>query len=98
MFRRNASASLEMVFGAPPTLPDDVANMYKYTTNLRSRMVKAHAHVRRNMRSAVDRHRQAYYRTGAPIGPHSLCGCGRPGLGRASPGSLHCTEAGSLVV
>jgi hypothetical protein len=62
MFGRNASASLEMVFGAPPTFPDDVADMYEYTTNLRSRMAKAHAYVRRNMRSAVDRQSQAYYK------------------------------------
>jgi hypothetical protein len=62
MFGRNASASLEMVFGAPPTLPDDVADMYKYTTNLRSKMAKAHAYVRKNMRSAVDRQRQVYYK------------------------------------
>jgi hypothetical protein len=60
MFRRNASASLEMVFGAPPTLPGNVADMYKYTTNLRNRIAKAHAYVRKNMRSAVDRQRQAY--------------------------------------
>jgi hypothetical protein len=33
IFGRNVSASLEMVFGAPPTLPEDVADMYKYTTN-----------------------------------------------------------------
>jgi hypothetical protein len=89
MFGRNASVSLEMVFGAPPTLPDNVADMYKYTTNLRSRMAKAHAYVRRNMRSAVDRQRTI--RTGAPTSPHSLCGCGHPGSVRASPGSLHCT-------
>jgi hypothetical protein len=62
MFGRNVSASLEMVFGAPPTLPDDVADMYKYTTNLRSKMAKAHAYVRKNMRSAVDRQRQVYYK------------------------------------
>jgi hypothetical protein len=31
MFGRNASASLEMVFGAPPTLPEDAADMYEYT-------------------------------------------------------------------
>jgi hypothetical protein len=36
--------------------------MYEYTTNLRSRMAKAHAYVRRNMRSAVDRLHQAYYK------------------------------------
>jgi hypothetical protein len=51
-----------MVFGAPPTLPGNVADMYEYTTNLRNRMAKAHAYVRRNMRSAVDRQRQAYYK------------------------------------
>jgi hypothetical protein len=62
MFGRNASASLEMVFGAPPTLPEDVADMYEYTTNLPSRMAKARAYVRKNMRSAVDRQRQAYYK------------------------------------
>jgi hypothetical protein len=62
IFGRNASASLEMVFGAPPTLPEDAADMYKYTTNLRSRMAKVHAYVRKNMRSAVDRQRQAYYK------------------------------------
>jgi hypothetical protein len=62
MFGRNVSASLEMVFGAPPTLPDDVADMYKYTTNLPSRMAKVHAYVRKNMRSTVDRQRQAYYK------------------------------------
>jgi transposase InsO family protein len=62
MFGRNASGSLEMVFGASPTLPDDVADMYENTTNLRSRMAKAHVYVRRNMRSAVDRQRQAYYK------------------------------------
>jgi hypothetical protein len=62
MFGRNASASLEMVFGAPPTLPQDAADMYEYTTHLHSRMAKAHAYVRKNMRSAVDRQRQAYYR------------------------------------
>jgi hypothetical protein len=62
MFGRNASASLEMVFGAPPTLPDDVADMYEYTTNLRSRMAKAHTYICKNMRSTVDRQRQAYYK------------------------------------
>jgi hypothetical protein len=62
MFGRNASASLEMVFGAPPTLPDNVADMYEYTTNLRSRIAKAHAYVRRNMRSAVDCQLQVYYK------------------------------------
>jgi hypothetical protein len=62
IFGRNASASLEMVFGAPPTLPEDAADMYEYTTNLRSRMAKAHAYVRKSMRSAVDRQRQAYYK------------------------------------
>jgi hypothetical protein len=36
--------------------------MYEYTTNLRSRMAKAHAYVRRNMRSAVDHQCQAYYK------------------------------------
>jgi hypothetical protein len=60
MFGRKASASLEMVFGAPPTLPEDAADMYEYTSHLRSRMVKAHACVCKNMRSAVDRQRQAY--------------------------------------
>jgi hypothetical protein len=60
MFGRNAS--LEMVFGAPPTLPRDVADMYEYTTNLRNRMAKAHAYVCQNMRCAVDRPRQAYYK------------------------------------
>jgi hypothetical protein len=43
MFGRNVSASLEMVLGAPPTLPGNLADMYEYTTNLRSRMAKAHA-------------------------------------------------------
>jgi transposase InsO family protein len=62
MFGRNASASLEMVFGAPPTLPKDVADMYEYPIHLRSWMAKAHAYVRKNMRSAVDRQRQAYYK------------------------------------
>jgi hypothetical protein len=62
MFGRNASASLEMVFGAPPTLPEDAADMYEYISHLRSRMAKAHAYVRKNMRSAVDRQRQAYYK------------------------------------
>jgi hypothetical protein len=63
MFGRNASASLEMLFVAPPTLPEDAADMYEYTTHLRSRMAKAHAYyVRKNMRSAVDRQRQAYYK------------------------------------
>jgi hypothetical protein len=62
MFGRNASESLEMVFGAPPTLPEDAADMYKYTTDLRCRMAKAHAYVRKNMRSAVDRQRQTYYK------------------------------------
>jgi hypothetical protein len=62
MFERNASASLEMVFGAPPTLPGNVADMYEYTTILRNRMAKAHAYVRQNMCSAVDRQRQAYYK------------------------------------
>jgi hypothetical protein len=50
MFGRNASASLEMVFGAPPTLPED------------SRMAKGHAYVRKNMCSAVDQQRQANYK------------------------------------
>jgi hypothetical protein len=36
--------------------------MYEYTTHLRNRMAKAHAYVRKNMRSAVDRQRQAYYK------------------------------------
>jgi hypothetical protein len=62
MFGRNASGSLEMVFGAPPTLPGDVADMYKYTTNLSNRIAKAHAYVRKNMHRAVDRQRQAYYK------------------------------------
>jgi hypothetical protein len=62
MFGRNASASLEMVFGAPPTLPKDAADIYEYTIHLRSRMAKAHAYVRKNMRGAVDRQRQAYYK------------------------------------
>jgi hypothetical protein len=62
MFVRNVSASLDMVFGAPPTLPDHIADMYEYTTNLRSRMAKVHTYVRRNMHSAVDRQRQAYYK------------------------------------
>jgi hypothetical protein len=44
------------------TLPEDAADMYEYTTHLRSRMAKAHAYVRKNMRSAVDRQRQAYYK------------------------------------
>jgi hypothetical protein len=43
-------------------LPEDIADMYEYTTNLRSRMAKAHAYVRKNMRSAVDRQRQVYYK------------------------------------
>jgi hypothetical protein len=51
-----------MVFGAPPTLPDNVADMYEYTTDLRNRIAKAHAYVRKNMRSALDRQRQAYYK------------------------------------
>jgi hypothetical protein len=62
MFGRNASASLEMVFGAPPTLPGDVADMYEYTTNLGNRMAKKHAYVRQNIHSAVDPQRQAYYK------------------------------------
>jgi hypothetical protein len=62
MFGRNASASLEMVFGAPTTLPEDAADMYEYTAHLRSRMAKAHAYVRKNMRCAVDCQRQAYYK------------------------------------
>jgi hypothetical protein len=45
MFGRNASASLEMVFGAPPTLPEDAADMYEYTTHPRSRMAKAQTHL-----------------------------------------------------
>jgi hypothetical protein len=90
MFGRNVSASLEMVFVAPPTLPKDAADMYKYTTHLRSRMAKAHAYVRKNMRSAVDRQRQAYYKD-RRTSPPSLSGCGRPDSGRASPGSSRCT-------
>jgi hypothetical protein len=86
MFGRNVSASLEMVFGAPPTLPEDVADMYEYTTNLRSRMAKGHAYVRKNMRSAVDRQRQAYYKDRQTYQPPSLCGYGRPDSGRVSPG------------
>jgi hypothetical protein len=62
MFGINASVSLEMVFGAPPTLSDNLADIVEYTTNLRSRMAKAHAYVRKNMRSAVDRQHQAYYK------------------------------------
>jgi hypothetical protein len=62
MFGRNASASLEIVFGAPPTLPDDVADMYEYTTNLRNRIAKAHEYVHKNMCGALDRQRQAYYK------------------------------------
>jgi hypothetical protein len=62
MFGRNASAFLEIVFGAPPTLPGKVADMYEYTTNLRNRIAKAHTYVRKNMRSAVDRQQQAYYK------------------------------------
>jgi transposase InsO family protein len=62
MIRRNASASLEMVFGAPPTLPNDVADMYEYTTSLRYRIAKAHAYVHKNMRGALDRQRKAYYK------------------------------------
>jgi hypothetical protein len=53
-------------------LPGDVADMYKYTTNLRSRMAKAQAYVRRKLHSAVDRQRQAYYkdrRTYQPMQP-----------------------------
>jgi transposase InsO family protein len=57
MFGRNVSASLEMVFGAPPTLLEDAADMYEYTTHLHSRMAKAHAYVRKNMGSVVDRQR-----------------------------------------
>jgi hypothetical protein len=94
MFGRKASASLDMVFGAPPTLPEDAADMYEYTSHLRSRMAKAHAYVRRNMRSVVDRQRQAYYKdrqTYRPTQPVWLSGSGRPGSGRASPESLHCT-------
>jgi transposase InsO family protein len=55
MFGRNVSASLEMVFGAPPTLPGDVADMYKYTTSLHNRIAKAHVYVRKNMRCSLDR-------------------------------------------
>jgi hypothetical protein len=62
MSGRNASASLEVVFGAPPTLPEDAADMYEYTSHLRSRMAKAHAYVSKNMQSPVDRQRQAYYK------------------------------------
>jgi hypothetical protein len=62
MFGRNVSASLEMVFGAPPTLPDNLADMYKYRTNLSNRIAKAHAYVRRNMCGALDRQRKAYYK------------------------------------
>jgi hypothetical protein len=62
MFGRNASASLEMVFGAPPTLPEDSADMYEYTSHMRSRMAKSHVYVSKNIRSAVDRQRQAYYK------------------------------------
>jgi hypothetical protein len=51
-----------MVFGAPPTLPEDAADMYEYTTQLRSRMSKAHAYVRKNMKCAIDRQRQKYYK------------------------------------
>jgi hypothetical protein len=91
MFGRNASASLEMVFGAPPTLPEDAADMYKYTSHLRSRMAKAHAYVHKNMRSAVDHQRQAYTRIARRTSLPSLCGSGRLGSGRASPESLHCT-------
>jgi hypothetical protein len=43
-------------------LPDEEADMYEYTINLRSRMAKAHAYVRKNMHSAVDRQHQAYYK------------------------------------
>jgi transposase InsO family protein len=59
MFGRNVSASLVMVFGAPPTLPDDAADMYEYTINLRHRIAKAYLYVRKNMRSALDRQRKA---------------------------------------
>jgi hypothetical protein len=62
MFGRNASASLEMVYGAPPTCPDDIADMYEYTTNLGNRIAKAHAYVPKNMRGALDGQRQAYYK------------------------------------
>jgi hypothetical protein len=62
MFGRNASASLEMLFGAPPNLSNNVTDMYKYTTNLHNRIAKAHAYVRKNMRGALDRQRKAYYK------------------------------------
>jgi hypothetical protein len=87
MFGRNASASLEMVFGAPTTLPEDAADMYEYTAHLRSRMAKAHAYVRKNMRCAVDCQRQAIIRIDRRNSPPSLCGSGRLDPGRASPGS-----------
>jgi transposase InsO family protein len=38
MFGRNASASLEMVFGAPPTLPEDTADMCAAGWQKRTRM------------------------------------------------------------
>jgi hypothetical protein len=94
MFGRNASASLEMVFGAPPTLPDNIADMYEYTTNLRSRMAKAHAYVRKNMRSAVDRQRQAYYkdrRTYQPTQPAVWLWTPRPRPGQSRKFALYWT-------
>jgi hypothetical protein len=59
MFGRNVSASLEMVFGAPPTLPDNTADMYENTTNLCHRIAKAHMYVLKNMCGALDRQRKA---------------------------------------
>jgi hypothetical protein len=87
MFGRNVSTSLEMVFGAPPTALDDVADMYEYTTNLRSRMAKEHAYIRKNMRSQ----RQAYYkdrRTYQPTGPVWLW---TPAPTQAGPAQEVCT-------
>jgi hypothetical protein len=80
-----------MVFGAPPTLPDDVADMYEYTTNLRSTIAKAHAYVRKNMRSAVDYQRQVYYKDRGTYQPTQHVWLWTPRLRQGQSRTLHCT-------
>ena len=62
LFGRDASTSLDLVFGNPPLQQDNYDNMYDYTRALRNRIGAAHAWARQNMDKALCRQRKAYFK------------------------------------
>ena len=62
LFGRDASTSLDLVFGNPPLHPGAYEDLYDYTRALKNRIGAAHTWARKNMASTLERQRKAYFK------------------------------------